>query len=192
MFNRIINKIKNQYKYAVYIDKNSNQNNDIDINKNNKIFNNVKDALNTLYNIADIYLQNKNISINAPKYNYTTYLNNIEAGICGDSFINYNGNKVVIEFHVKQLDPNIKSQIMQQLENKYKNQLNALPLNALLDIEEQLESYIINNFYLGIIMIFINNHYITTSEPKIFKRKQYNQLKSIGYQLINKYKQQYL
>lgn len=189
--NRIINKIKKQYKQAVYIDKNGNKNTNISLDADNEAFIIARNSLQLINKLTKDCLHNMSFNISDLRDEYITYLNNIEAGICGDSFTNHNGDKVDIEFHVKQLDSNFEYKIIQQFEQDYENQLKSAPIHDLLDIEEQLGAYIINNFYLGIIMIFINGEYID-SKAKFFKRAQKDQLKTIGLQLIGEYKQQYL
>ena len=58
MFNRIINKIKNQYKQAVYIDNTGNKNTNISLDTDNESFTIVEQATHLLYNLADEYLIN--------------------------------------------------------------------------------------------------------------------------------------
>ena len=190
MFNRIINKIKNQYKQAVYIDNNGNKNTNMSLDADNKAFIIAEQATHLLYNLADKYLINKHFAINLSQYKHTVYFNNTPAGICGDSFTNSNGNAADIEFHVKQFDSNIKKQIITQFKKDYKYQLNIISANIFTDINKQLEQFITNNFYLGILMIFINNELIDF-KGYFLPRKQKNQLHEIGKKLINKFTHEY-
>ena len=175
--NKIINKIK----------KNTN----ISLDTNNKAFTIAEQAAQLINNLVNDNLINKNFTINVSKYKHNTYFNNTPAGICGDSFTNSNGNAIDIEFHVKQFDSNIKKQIIAQFKKDYKYQLNIISANIFTDINKQLKQFITNNFYLGVIMIFINNELIDC-RGYFLPRKQKNQLHKIGSQLINEYRQQYL
>lgn len=189
--NHIINKIKCLYKYSAYIDKNNNENYNIDYEINQKIINEISESLNALVFVNAKNLKNKSIIIDPPKCNFNVNYNNIEIGICGESFTNKNKDKIDIEFHVKQLDPDTELKALEQLEEDYEDKINILPLSDLLNIEEQIGQFVIDHFYLGILMVFVNEKYIDGIHS-FFKRNQGNQLKLIGNQLISEYKQKYL
>lgn len=189
--NHIINKIKCLYKYSAYIDKNNNENYNIDYEINQKIINEISESLNALVFVNAKNLKNKSIIIDPPKCNFNVNYNNIEIGICEESFTNKNKDKIDIEFHVKQLDPDTELKALEQLEEDYEDKINILPLSDLLNIEEQIGQFVIDHFYLGILMVFVNEKYIDGIHS-FFKRNQGNQLKLIGNQLISEYKQKYL
>ena len=166
--NKIIKKI------SVYIDKNNQKNYDINININNAIIENMNKSLDFFIKLNNIQFKNNSIILNIPKLMYNINYENINIGICGNLFINHNNDKVVIEFHVKQLNFNTENQIIQQFEKKYKNKIKQILINDLLNIKERIGQFILNHVYIGIIMIFINNNNIYYERFLIYFISIYN------------------
>lgn len=177
--NRIIKRIKNFYKIAAYIDKQGNINENISYDISNNQYELLNNVLMTL---------NK-ININYP-YKYTDNLTDKDGlAIYGDSFKDFNGNNIDIEFHIKKISAETDIQAYKHLDNLCDS--GTYSLNAQLQLENNFENYRNSHFILGIFIIFKNGNQYKSRFKYFSQNTPINTIKSYGQNFINHLKNIY-
>lgn len=125
-----------------------------------------------------------------PIYKYTDNIDDIDVGLCGNSFKNKNGDKIVIEFHVKKISSELEKQIYMEFDKECNS--GKYSMQQQIDAENLLENNKLNNYVLGILLIFKNKKRIDYTWSFYNQSISIQELKNIGNQLIKKYKLKYL
>lgn len=175
MNNKIITRI------AAFIDNKGNKNTEIDQAISTEYFNDIFKSQIFFLKLdpsADL-IENTQI--------YDNYIIINGIGLAGISYLNNNNQKIIIEFQVGQLAQNSIIQMNNYITTKldqfsYKNQIASI---------NRLENKFINKYYLGIILIYKNLNLIKTIPHFYSRNYSIIQLKQIGEQLINQYKNKY-
>lgn len=169
---------------AIYYNKNSTINNTINQNKSDTQYNETADSQQALRHITSA----NDVFYLLDKLQY----NKAGIGLCGDIFTSKNGNKIIVEWHVRELTSESITEAYKQLTVLYENKI----IKNMTDYDKlhhQLEKFINNNYFLGILLVFINGEYDSSQSSDIIYfdiNTKYIKLENYGKNLIKLKKQQ--